>query len=614
VLFRRICARGEIEGHSAMAIVGGNGRSRFIKTALAVLGLALGLISVTASPADARHRYGGYHRHYASHAHHYYRPHRYAYRARYVRRARGGGGGGYSPAFAAMIVDGNSGRTLYARNENELRHPASVTKVMTLYLLFEQLEKGKLRMDSEIEISSHAAAQAPSKLGLRPGSTIEVEDAIKAVVTKSANDIACAIAEKIGGDEDTFAEMMTRKAHALGMTRTNYANASGLPNDEQITTAHDLTILGRAIQERFPRYYRYFSTRAFHYGGSYMPNHNHLLGRIEGLDGIKTGYTRASGFNLLTSVHRDGHWIVGVVLGGTSGASRDRMMANLIEEHIDEGARSRTANTITEQPASDSRSETRPEFARPEPARPEPARPEPVRPEPVRAEPIKVEPPRAPKSEYEFVERFEPVQTISRPQSNVAAYAPTTSPMAALPALQERPRPAFIAGTVRASADDATAQRPRAALDGSTGRPTSASMGAGLTATPSSARWVVGPAAAKAKSEGRVDMARAEPARAPAPRPQAEEEPSFRSGRPQNAGWMIQIGATEDADKAQELLARAKSEGHAVLGRAHAFTEKVQKGHETLWRARFAGLEEDSAEAACRTLKRVGFSCFATRN
>ena len=592
-----------------MAILGGNGRSSFIRTALVALGLALGLISVTTSPADARHRYGGYHRHHAYHAHHYYRPHRYAYHARYVRRARGGArGGGYSPAFAAMIVDGNSGRTLYARNENELRHPASVTKVMTLYLLFEQLERGKLRMDSEIEISSHAAAQAPSKLGLRPGSTIEVEDAIKAVVTKSANDIACAIAEKIGGDEDTFAEMMTRKAHALGMTRTHYANASGLPNDEQITTAHDLTILGRAIQERFPRYYRYFSTRAFHYGSSYMPNHNHLLGRIEGLDGIKTGYTRASGFNLLTSVHRDGHWIVGVVLGGTSGPSRDRIMANLIEEHIDEGARSRTANTITEQPGNDSRSETRAE-----PARPEPAIPESLRPEPVRAEPIKAEPVRQPKSEYGFVERFEPVQTISRPHSNVAAYAPAASLMPG-PALQERPRPAFVAGTVRASADEAPTQKPRAALDGSTGRPTSASMGAGLTATPSSTRWVVGPGAAKAKSEAHVEVARAEPAHVPVLRPYADDESSFRSGRPQNAGWMIQIGATDDADKAQELLARAKNEGHGVLGRAHAFTEKVQKGRETLWRARFAGLEEDSAEFACRTLKRAGFSCFATRN
>jgi D-alanyl-D-alanine carboxypeptidase len=572
-----------------MAILGGSGHGKFIRMVVGGLGLALTLLSATATPADARHRYRGYHRHHVHHAHHYYRPHRRSHRVHHAR------GSSYSPAFAAMIVDGNSGRTLYARNENELRHPASVTKVMTLYLLFEQLEKGKLRLDSEIEISQHAAAQAPSKLGLRPGSTIEVEDAIKAVVTKSANDIAAAIAEKIGGDENTFAEMMTRKAHALGMTRTHYANASGLPNDEQITTAHDLTILGRAIQERFPRYYRYFSTPAFHYGRSYMRNHNHLLGRIDGMDGIKTGYTRASGFNLLTSVHRDGHWVVGVVLGGTSGASRDRIMANLIEEHIDEGSRARTANTITEEPTTDSRSE-----AKPEPARPEPAR---------------AEPPRPRKSEPEIVERFEPVQTIGRPQSHdVAAYAPATSWISPVPVLQERPRPAFVSGAPKASPDEAAAQKPRAVLDGSTGRPSSASTSAGLTATPSSMRWVSGPAPSKTKPESRVEIAKAEPARAPLARAQPEEDPSFRSGRPQNAGWMIQIGATDEASKAQELLARAKSEGHAILGHARGFTEKVQRGHETLWRARFAGLEEEGAEAACRALKRAGFSCFATKN
>jgi D-alanyl-D-alanine carboxypeptidase len=556
------------------------------------LGLALALMTVTTTPAEARHRHRGYHRHAAHHAHYVHRSPRHA---RHASRARYSGSGGYSPAFAAMVVDGNSGRTLYARNENELRHPASVTKVMTLYLLFEQLEKGRLKLDSEIEISAHAAEQAPSKLGLRPGSTIEVEDAIKAVVTKSANDIAAAIAEKIGGDEDTFAEMMTRKAHALGMTRTNYANASGLPNDEQITTAHDLTILGRAIQERFPRYYRYFSTPVFRYGRSYMRNHNHLLGRVEGMDGIKTGYTRASGFNLLTSVRRDGHWIVGVVLGGTSGASRDRIMAGLIEDHIDEGARSRTALAIAEQPVGETRLEAKTEAPWTEAPR------QLVRPEVV-------------------VDRSESVQSINRAQAPiVAAYAPPPPAIAlAAPVAQERPRPAFIAGTPKASAEDATGQRGRPALDGSTGRPISASASAGLTATPSSMRWVAGPAVAKpAKPEPRIEIVRAEPAHplhAPPARAQAVEESAAHSGRPQNAGWMIQIGATDEAAKAQELLVRAKSESHAGLGHARPFTEKIQKGHETLWRARFAGLGEDSAEAACKALKRAGFSCFATKN
>ena len=229
-----------------------------------------------------------------------------------------------SPAFSAIVVDANSGRTLYAAEPDGLRHPASITKVMTLYLLFEQLDKGALTLQSRIPISEHAAAQEPSKLGLEPGETISVEDAIKAVVTRSANDIAVAIAEAIGHDESTFAEMMTRKAHALGMANTTYRNASGLPNDQQITTARDLTVLARSLEDRFPRYFRYFSTEEFEYAGQTIGNHNHLLGRVDGVDGIKTGYTRASGFNLLTSVHRDGRSIVAVVMGGRSAPARDR--------------------------------------------------------------------------------------------------------------------------------------------------------------------------------------------------------------------------------------------------------------------------------------------------
>ncbi len=239
-------------------------------------------------------------------------------------------GGGYNPPYAAMVVDVKSGKTLHAVNEDALRHPASITKVMTLYLLFEQMERGKFALDSELTISAHAAAQAPSKLGLRPGQTIAVEDAIKAIVTKSANDVACAIGENIAGSEERFAEMMTAKAHALGMSRTHYANASGLPDPDQLTTARDLTVLARAIQDRFPHYYRYFQTRSFAFRGRVIGNHNHLLGNVEGVDGIKTGYTRDSGFNLMTAAKSEGRQIVAIVLGGKSGASRDRIMADLV--------------------------------------------------------------------------------------------------------------------------------------------------------------------------------------------------------------------------------------------------------------------------------------------
>lgn len=258
-------------------------------------------------------------------------------------------GGGYNPPTAAMVVDYKTGRVLFAENPDALRHPASITKVMTLYMLFEQLEKGRYRLDSPLRVSAFAARQAPSKLSLQAGETIEVEDAIKALVTKSANDVAVVVAENIGGSEQNFAQLMTRKARAIGMSRTTFRNASGLPDTGQVTTARDLITLGRAIQDRFPRYYGYFATRSFSFDGAVHGNHNKLLGRIEGVDGIKTGYTRMSGFNLLTSVKADGRQLLAVVLGGRSGASRDRYMAELIETHLDRAyAGQRTVPAITE--------------------------------------------------------------------------------------------------------------------------------------------------------------------------------------------------------------------------------------------------------------------------
>ena len=259
----------------------------------------------------------------------------------------------YSPAFSSIIVDANSGATLTSNNPDAIRRPASLTKIMTLYLLFERLESGKMKLDTEMEVSEHASEQAPTKLGLRPGQTIKVEDAIKGLVTRSANDAAVVIAEAIAGDEDDFAKLMTRKARALGMTKTVYRNAYGLPNDEQVTTARDQATLGRAIQDRFPRYYRYFATSTFVYRGHAIRNHNRLLGNVEGVDGIKTGYTRASGFNLVTSMRRGNRHLVGVVLGGRSGGSRDAIMRNLLAENLEKGATNRTVAAISERGASE---------------------------------------------------------------------------------------------------------------------------------------------------------------------------------------------------------------------------------------------------------------------
>ncbi len=280
----------------------------------------LAITTVTLSPAEARH-----------------------YRARVMTH-----GHDYSPPYSAIVVDGNSGNVLHGASPDELRHPASLTKIMTLYLLFERMEAGKFKTDSQLAVSEHASVQAPTKLGLKPGQSIAVEDAIRGLVTKSANDAAVVVAEAIGGNESDFAEMMTKKAHALGMSHTVYRNASGLPNDEQVTTARDQALLGRAIQERFPRQYRYFSTPSFTYHGETMGNHNRLLGHVDGVDGIKTGYTQASGFNLVTSVHRNNRYIVAVVLGGASAGARDAKMRSLIETHIASASTQHTVAAITE--------------------------------------------------------------------------------------------------------------------------------------------------------------------------------------------------------------------------------------------------------------------------
>lgn len=252
-----------------------------------------------------------------------------------------------NPRYAALVVDARSGEVLFSRHADAPRFPASLTKVMTLYLLFEELEAGRLSLDTRMNVSAHAQSQPPSELGLRSGQTITVRDAMLSLVTKSANDAAAVIAEHIEGTEWGFAQRMTRTAHSIGMRSTTFRNASGLPNSEQRTTAHDMVLMGRAIQERFPRRYEIFSTQSFRYGGRTYRNHNRLLGSVRGVDGIKTGYTRASGFNLLSNVRADGRHIVAVVMGGRTGASRNAHMRDLIARHLPRATTGpRTAPTI----------------------------------------------------------------------------------------------------------------------------------------------------------------------------------------------------------------------------------------------------------------------------
>ena len=232
-------------------------------------------------------------------------------------------------------MDGTTGKIIYASNATAPRYPASLTKMMTLYLLFEQLKQGKISLSSMITASEHAAEQHPTKLGLAVGELISVELAIEAIVVRSANDVAVAIAESLGGSEPDFAAMMTREAHKLGMSETIFRNASGLPNPGQTTTAHDLALLGRHLAYDFPEYYHYFSTPSFTYQGRIYETHDNLLSRFEGTDGIKTGYTNASGFNLVSSVVREGKHIIGVVMGGRTARSRDNEMMELLATTLD---------------------------------------------------------------------------------------------------------------------------------------------------------------------------------------------------------------------------------------------------------------------------------------
>jgi len=558
--------------------------------------LAAGLF-ITSDAADARHHrrfYVHYVRHVA-HVHH---------RSRHAEE--------YAPPFSSLVIDGNSGEVLQASNADAMRHPASLTKIMTLYLLFEELDAGRIRLDTPLKISAHAAEQAPSKLGLKPGQTIAVEDAIKAVVTKSANDVAVAIAENLAGSEDEFARVMTQKAHALGMAHTTYVNASGLPDDDQLTTARDLALLGRTIADRFPRYYRYFATPAFVYHGAAMRNHNHLLGAVAGVDGIKTGYTRDSGFNLVTSVHRDGRYLVAVVLGGHSAFARDARMRELINSHIRQAALRHTTPRVAE--GSDE-TDRQPE---PLPAAPAKARVS-SRPDPTPTASVSA---RAPASSSEPIHPVM-VKTISY----------RTAPM---PAAALAPMPALVPVAARAAAPTPPAAAPATSAsitqpgDGSR-TVVVASAEPGEIAIASKAnpqRTAAKPDIANADiakadiAKGdiakadiakadivKADIAKADIAKADIAKPEPAPPQAHARG-----GWLIQIGAYDAEAEARQHLSAAQSQAHATLAAAEPFTERVQKGDKALYRARFAGFDRGAAEAACRELKRSDFECMAVRN
>jgi D-alanyl-D-alanine carboxypeptidase len=546
----------------------------------------------------------------------------------------------YNPAYSSIIVDGNSGTTLAANNPDASRHPASLTKIMTLYLLFERLETGKMKLDSEMGVSSRASEQAPTKLGLRPGQTIRVEDAIKGLVTRSANDAAVVIAEAIAGDEHDFARLMTRKARALGMTRTVYRNASGLPDDEQVTTARDQSTLGRAIQDRFPSYYRYFSTVAFNYHGHSIRNHNRLLGNVEGVDGIKTGYTRASGFNLVTSMRRGNRHLVGVVLGGRSGGSRDAAMRNLLAENLEKASTKRTVAAIIERKAADADADVAEADSKPTPMVPgeraiQVAATAPAAAPPVgSAAPVTRSIPTAATAAVLSQAKAEPapltngvIQTqaiaaipgssepmkpvkvrtvqVKAGQMRLASAGPaqpTTPITSALPQARAEVPETSIALVAKAETNKAETTRPETAANEMPPQPVNHGTGNGLLGVlPASSL----PSASQA-------MAYADPA---PPQPHAAPQEGAVKPAAVHTGWIIQVGALESESEARQRIDAARSQARGLLANADPFTEPVlAKGDKKLFRARFAGLDRDRAEAVCRTLKRSDISCITVRN
>ena len=560
----------------------------------------------------------------------------------------------YNPPFSTIIVDANSGATLQANNADAQRFPASLTKVMTLYVLFERLESGKMKLDTMMPVSEYASEQAPTKLGLREGEQLKVEDAIKGLITRSANDASVVIAEAISGDVDEFARLMTRKARALGMSRTTYTNPNGLPDPAQVTTARDQALLGRAIQDRFPRYYKYFATNSFHYRGKAIRNHNKLLGRVEGVDGIKTGFTRASGFNLTTSIKRGNHHLVGVVLGGRSGGSRDAIMRNLLAEHLERGATKRTVAMITENGAAPvAYAQADAPMSKPEI-------------KPVESRTVELKPTVAAATvDYEgegipVRREIAPVQVASAGPEPVAAAAAPAQQAVAAATPQQRMAPltngvvsAQTLAPIPGSTEPMTPVRVKT-LQVKAGPIKVASAGpTQIVPQPAQAQPVVTSAVETPKSNAvaKADlaplaphhgkgqgvlgtlsgnaMAYAEPApRAPAnpapvlavaaAQPQAAPQPARQAEAPKPpirpGSWIIQVGALESEAEARTRLSEAREHARAVLGKAEPFTETVAKGDKQLYRARFAGfVDKDKAEAVCKTLKRSELPCFAMK-
>lgn len=482
-------------------------------------------------------------------------------------------------AYAGIVVDAKTGKVLYQDDANELRYPASLTKVMTLYILFQELEAGRLSLNSKLSVSSHAAAAVPMKLYVRSGSTIKVEDAIKSLVTLSANDVARVIAENISGTESGFAVRMTQTARALGMSRTTYKNASGLPNSGQVTTAADQATLARAVYLHFPSYYEYFQTTSFTYNGNTYGNHNRLLGQ-NGVDGIKTGYINASGYNLMTAARSGNRHIVAIGLGFNSGSSRNAHVAELVRNYMPKARKGdywREA-IIARPTLLGTGGNVRVAAASVALDGLPPARP----PHLVPSTPIDL---------------GAPVQVAS-----VSHAAPPTPP-----------EPQDIPFQV-VSADDIPERPGDSALEQAT------YVATGVPPSDQPSYPANDPIGAWIAETLKLGPTTNEAGQIVAPEPVARPaglsiDPVVTNSADAvvAGGWIVQVGAASSEDAANALLSEAAA-SHTQLADLRSYVETFNRNGQTFYRARFAGFADRSqASATCDRLTRDDMSCLAVQ-
>jgi D-alanyl-D-alanine carboxypeptidase len=477
-----------------------------------------------------------------------------------------------------MAIDANTGAVLHNQAGDEPRYPASLTKMMTLYMTFELIELGRLSYTSTIKMTQEGADAAPSKLEIKPGTEITVLDAMKALVTKSANDVAIALAQHIAGSEENFARLMTRKAHDIGMTSTTFKNASGLPDPEQVTTARDMLTLALHLRDEFPRHYELFSTRVFNYGGDSYRNHNGLLTRYRGTDGVKTGYTQLSGFNLVASVNRDGKRVVAAVFGGRTARVRDNMMEQLLNKAL-----ARASTQVTRKPSLIARAPQPMRARRPAPPAVATAAARPSAPPPVAAE-------------------------APSPPAAVAE----ASAGAGRAITMAKVRRVLMGSDLKREPEPANDALPRFVPAADVLRKETAATPPAVGQPPSTLQ-------AQAEALGTAPQPRAiQPAITTGanaePRAEPKAEPKTRTAsRDVRGGFEIQIGAFNDSAEAERNMASARQRTGGILDSYSAVAVPASKGSNQIYRARFKGFDAPAAASACGQLKKLQIDCFVVK-